>query len=115
MNPKYKKIGEAEMIIGSVFFFGLYLMSDLLDGLIIGAFLVPLINLFCTGINWWFFTSKGDVKASNLQSLIVQSIGGAIPFVPAPLIAFGVKTYIHNHPKMAISPAKNPTAAATKA
>lgn len=100
MNPEYKKIGEVEMVIGLVFLSGLYLMNDVVDGLVVGVFVVPLINWFCTGINWWFFKNKGDLKAGSLMPLIAQCVGGAIPFVPAPLITFGVKVYFHNHPKI---------------
>ena len=115
MNSKYKKIGEVEMIIGLVFLFGLYIMNDLLDGLVIGLFIVPVINLFCLGINWWFFDSRGDKKAGDPQSIILQFITGAIPLVPAPIITFIVKTYIHNHPKVSLDLGKNVVIATPKA
>ena len=101
MTPEYKKINEAEAVIFGGFLLGLYAMNSALDGVLIGVVIVPLINWTMTGGTWYFFRQKGDATASKPLSLIVQAIGGAIPFVPAPIIAFAVKAYIHNHPKAA--------------
>ncbi len=99
MTREYKKINEAEAVIWIVFLLGLYAINDVVDGMVIGIVIVPLINWACTGGTWFFFTQKGDKTASKPASLIAQFVGGAIPFVPAPVIAFAVKAYLHNHPK----------------
>jgi hypothetical protein len=99
MTLKYKKINEVEAVIWLVFLLGLYILNDLLDGLLIGVIIVPLINWIMTGGTWYFFWQKGDKTASKPLSLIIQAVGDAIPFIPAPVIAFAVKAYIHNHPE----------------
>jgi hypothetical protein len=101
MTGEYKKINEVEAVIWLVFLLGLYVLNDLLDGIFIGVVICPLINWTMTGGTWYFFKQKGDKTASKPASLIAQAVGGAIPFVPAPVIAFAVKAYIHNHPKAA--------------
>jgi hypothetical protein len=101
MTPEYKKITEAEMVIWLTFLLGLYLLNDLLDALVIGVVICPLINWGITGGTWYFFWQKGDQTASKPLSLIVQALGDAIPFLPTPIIAFAIKAYLHNHPKAA--------------
>jgi len=106
MSHEYKKIGEVELVIGLVFLFGLYLMDDALDGLVIGLFLVPIINGLCTLINWWFFTSKGDKTASEPKSLLLQFLVDAFPFIPGPIVTFAIKAYMHNRSEPAPAESK---------
>lgn len=98
---EYKKINGAEAVIWMTFLFGLYVLNDVMDGVLVGLVVAPLLNWASTAGTWYFFKQKGDATASKPASLIAQIVGGAIPFVPAPVVAFGVKAYLHNHPKNA--------------
>ncbi len=101
MTRDYKKINEAEVVIWVIFLLGLYTLNDILDGLAIGLVIAPIINFACTGGTWFFFKEKGDTTASKPVSLLVQVVGDAIPFIPAPVLTFAIKVYLHNHPKAA--------------
>ncbi len=92
----YKRISEVEMVIWVASLFVLYILNDLLDATVVGVVAAWLFNFASTTGLWWFFKQKGDTTASKPGSLIAQFSANLIPFVPAPIIAFMIKTHIHN-------------------
>ncbi len=110
---KYKKIGEAEMIIGIGLSFLVYFFCFLLDFTGIGAVITPFIESFFTFGTWLFFKNKGDPFANRVGANIAQYAANLIPFIPSIVIAFITKVYIHNHPKT-LAAAGKVAGAATK-
>ncbi len=107
MNPGYKKIGEVEIVIGTMISLMVYGLSLILDSLVVGIFISPILESFFTFGMWLFFKSHGDPHANKLGANLAQYLSNAIPFIPSIIIAFLVKVYFHNHPKAAGAAGKN--------
>lgn len=92
----YIRISEAEMVVWIAALLTLYILNDLLDATLVGIVVGWLFNLASTGGMNWFFKQKGDTQANNLQRWLKQGAADLIPFVPAPVVAFIIRTHYHN-------------------
>ncbi len=101
MGSEYKKINEAEMIIGLSFATLIYFFCFILDSFAIGIILSPVIQSFFTLGTWFLFKSHGDPHAGNLGANLAQYGANLIPFIPATIAAFAIKIFIHNHQQIA--------------
>jgi hypothetical protein len=101
MNSEYRKINEAEMVIGLCMATMVYVLCFIFDSFMIGVVVSPVIQSFFTLGSWFFFKSHGDPHASKLNANLVQYLANLIPFVPAPIANFGVKMWIHNRQQIA--------------
>jgi hypothetical protein len=93
------KVKESEFIIGTMFALLVWITGLVLELFGIGLVLSPIIESFFTFGTWLFFEAKGDPYAYKFGANLVQYLANAIPFIPSILIAFMLKTYIHNHPE----------------
>lgn len=101
MNPHFEKISESEIIIGTMFAFGVFVLCFIFDLFIIGMVVTPIIESFFTFGTRLFFKSKGDPHANKLGANIAQYAANLIPFIPSIVVVFIIKVYIHNHQQVA--------------
>ncbi|MGC9610647.1 MAG: hypothetical protein ABSE68_00245 [Minisyncoccia bacterium] len=100
MNSEYKKINEAEVILGVCMAFLVYILCFIFDLFAIGVVVSPVIQSFFTFGMWFFFKNHGDPDANKLNGNIAQYFGNLIPFIPAIVLSFAIKVFIHNHQQL---------------
>ncbi len=117
MEEKEKeKIGMVEMILGGLITLSIDIVLIIIKLIGIGLILYLPIRGLGFFLMTWFFKNKGDEQAMSLEKILIsKALTGWIPFLPMLFIIFCIESYIHNHPKSAISKAKEVTAKAEKA
>ncbi|MGC9603241.1 MAG: hypothetical protein ABSF47_02110 [Minisyncoccia bacterium] len=97
MGENFKKIDEVEIAIGVGFSLLVWFLCALLDAVGIGLVVSPIIESFFTFGMWWFFKNHGDPHSSRFGANFAMYASNLIPFLPAIVASFIIKTVIHNH------------------
>lgn len=97
MGEKFRKIDETEIAIGVGMSLLVWFLCALLDAVGIGLVVSPVIESFFTFGTWLFFKNHGDPNSERFGINFAMYASNLIPFVPAIVVSFVVKTMVHNH------------------
>jgi hypothetical protein len=97
-EEREKKIMEAELILGGLFFLGIDLFAGLLDFLGVGIIIGGILQAGGTFAATVFFWLKGDKGALKFGRQIVKYAANFLPWVPTLFLAFIIESYLFNHP-----------------
>lgn len=91
-----KKFSVSEMVIGSLATLTVDGSCAILDWLIIGVFVSPIIRSGVTLGFWMWFKNKGDKNTKKAGSQIAKYSANLIPSIPTTLTVFLVSAFLHN-------------------
>ena len=94
-----KKFTEAEFVVFGMLALIVDGICIILDFLVIGLALSPLIQGVASFGTSCLLKSKGDSGAFGMGRQFSKQLSNLLPVLPTVFAAFMIEAYIHNHPK----------------